>query len=50
MINRLKWWLIGLRNPFVHIMNLADRLSIDEMKECAEWMMAEAESREVRSK
>ena len=45
-ISRIKWWWIGLFNPFIKIMNTTDRLTVSEMRECADWMKAEADSRE----
>ena len=45
MISRIKWWCVGLFNPFVRIMNITEKLTTDEMRECADWMKAEADNR-----
>ena len=45
MKNQIRWWWVGLFNPFIRIMNLTDKLTTKEMLECADWMKAEAENR-----
>ena len=45
MIVCMKRWWWGRTNPFCQIMNLTDKLTADEMRKCADWMKAEADSR-----
>lgn len=47
MISRIRWWLVGLRNPFIRAMNIAEHFSIKEMREFAEWLKAEADCRDA---
>lgn len=39
---RFRWWLLGLTDPAIRIMNISEKLSIKDKRNLGEWMIAEA--------